>query len=101
MSKEDLKKPLKAVLKGIIGKLDKSSQSSRLMVIWKDILGEKEQAYTRLTSFRKGRLVVNVSDSTRLYDLTLRRRDLIREINERLEGKKTTVKEIRFKIGDI
>ena len=68
-------------------------------IVWEKVVGKNVFKYTRPVTLKSGRLVVNVSDSSRLYELTLKRRELIKDINKHLKKKK--IKEIRFKIGEI
>ena len=96
-----MEKPLKNILKGIVGKLEEreSKGHSELISIWEKVLGKDASKHTKPRSLKFGRLVVNVSDSSRLYELTLKRQELIKAINKQLKRK--TIREIRFKIGEI
>ena len=93
--------PLKDVLKGIISKLEKGQKGAHdeLIASWEKVVGKDAFKHTKLVSLKGGRLVVNVSDSSRLYELTLKRREIIKAINRKRKKKK--IKEIRFKIGEI
>ena len=113
--------PLKDAIKNIISKLEKGAKKdSELISIWERVVGRDISKHTKPRSLKSGRLVVNVSDSSRLYELTLKRQELIKAINRQLKEKKThtgqtrgegpkgktrgqsqTIKEIRFKIGEI
>lgn len=113
--------PLKDAIKDIIRKLEKGAKKdSELISIWEKVVGKDASKHTKPRSLKSGRLVVNVSDSSRLYDLTLKRQELINAINRQLKRKKTcaeraggekssgkaegqgrTIKEIRFRIGEI
>lgn len=95
------KSPLKNVIKDIIKRLETGEKETgnQLISLWKKIVGEDLFKHTRLTSLNRGRLAINVSDSSRLYDLTLKKRQLIKEINKTLKKKK--IKEIRFRIGEV
>ena len=113
--------PLKDAIKDIIRKLEKGAKKdSELISIWGKVVGKDASSHTKPRSLKSGRLVVNVSDSSRLYELTLKRQELIEAINRQLREKKTpvkrasaekprgrakgqsrTIKEIRFRIGEI
>lgn len=93
MKKE--KAPLKDVLGEIIKKLD--PQGNDIAQCWEKICGDKE--HTKISSFFRKRLIVVVSDSTRLYNLTLKKREILKEMNKNLGEEK--IKEIRFKVGKI
>jgi len=90
---------LKNILTQLIEKLGTDSQPVRIKSAWQKIAGSVFADFTEPVSFTGGRLVIAVSDSTRLYELSLRKNDLRESINAAL-GKKV-IKEIRFKIGTI
>lgn len=113
--------PLKDAIKSILGKLEKEARKdSELISIWERVVGKDASKHTKPKSLKSGRLVVNVTDSSRLYELTLKRQELIKAINQQLKGERAAVKrtraeklrdrakgqsrsikEIRFKIGEI
>ncbi len=113
--------PLKDAIKNIIRKLEEGAKKdSELISIWEKVVGKDASKHTKPRSLKSGRLVVNVSDSSRLYDLTLKRQELIKAINRQMKREKTparrartegpgakargqsrTIKEIRFRIGEI
>ena len=103
------KAPLKDLIKGIIGKLEKEGKGPEHGIVptWEKVVGKKIAKHTKPVTFKAGRFVVNVSDSSRLYELTLKRQTLICELNKELKKKKVlrgrtkTIKEIRFKIGEV
>ena len=94
-------KPLKNVIKDIISRLEQREDGGggEFITIWKKAVGKDASKHTRPVNLRLGKLVVNVSDSSRLYELTTRKRDIIKSINKQFNKKK--VKEIRFKIGEV
>jgi len=97
--KANKKHPLKDIIKSVIQKLEKEDQGKSILGVWEKVLDKKTQKHTKPVSFRRGRLVANVSDSSRLYELTLRKKEIIKAMNIKLEKKK--IKEIRFKIGEL
>ena len=99
MKNKEKDTPLKNTIKSIIGKLGDENRGRNIQSAWEDVVGRDKASHTKLVSFRKGRLVVTVSDSTRLYELTLDQRRILKEVNAAITKK--TVKEIRFKIGVI
>ncbi|MFH1790441.1 MAG: DUF721 domain-containing protein [Candidatus Omnitrophota bacterium] len=90
---------LKDILRNVIGRIEHAGHGPEISSLWAEAVGEDLAAHSRAVSCDKGRLVVNVSDSARLYELTTRRQELIKTMNERLT--KSRIREIRFKIGDI
>ena len=95
------KLPLKNVIKDIINQLEKGQKEGpgELITAWGKALDKVFSEHTRLVTLKSGRLIVNVSDSSRLYELTLKRREIIKNLNKHLKKKK--IKEIRFKIGEV
>ena len=90
-------RPLKDILSSVLQDLTEEKKGQKAAFAWEDAAGPEMRGHTRPLSFRGGRLVVAVSDSARLYELTLRKKELIEAMNARLEKK--AVKDIRFKIG--
>ena len=97
------KKPerIDSVVKSIIQKLDKQSNptSDDMENIWKKVAGKKAFPHTKPASLRKKRLVINVDGSTWLYELTLRKDELLTGLKKRLGEDK--IKELQFRIGEL
>ncbi|NQT21885.1 MAG: DUF721 domain-containing protein [Candidatus Omnitrophica bacterium] len=93
--------PLKDVLKGLIDKIEKKEggRDVDFFELWKGAVGKDASEHTKPKNLRSGKLSVNVSDSSRLYELTLKKNEIIRRLNKQLKTKK--IKEIRFRIGEI
>ena len=92
--------PLKDVLKNIIVKLEEEKgEDGGLIAVWEKVVGKSTSKHTRPTSLKGERLVVIVGDSSRLYDLTLKKYQIIKNLNKNLKKKK--IKEIRFRIGEV
>lgn len=68
---------------------------SDFSVCLKKTLTKKEQKHIKINYFKRGVLNVNVDSSVWLYNLTLRKEDLLAEFNKR----STVVKDIRFRLG--
>ena len=66
--------------------------------IWPRAVGEGISRAARPVSIRKGCLHVEVADSSWLYELELRKQDLIARINEHMEDSR--IEEIRFRISN-
>ena len=90
-----------SVIKSIIGKLDKEANptSEDIEKIWRDIAGGKTSSHAKPVSLRKKRLVINVDGSSWLYELTLRKNELLAKLKKRLGEDK--VKELQFRIGEL
>lgn len=65
---------------------------------WRSAAGEKAAKHSRLVSLRRGTAFINVDRSSWLYELTVRKKELIASLGEALRGKK--VKDLRFRIGE-
>ena len=68
---------------------------AELEKIIKKILTPKELKHIKISSLRKGTLVLNVDASAWVYALNLKKTELLDKI------KLDAVKEIRFRLGDI
>jgi len=66
---------------------------------WRRAVGEAAAKYSRPVSLSKASLVVNVASSSWLYELTVRKKEIVKALEKELKGKK--IKELRFRIGDI
>ncbi len=66
---------------------------------WRRAAGESAARQSRPVSFKKSVLIVNVASSSWLYELTMKKGDIVKALEAELRGKK--VKELRFRIGDI
>ena len=91
-------KPLQETLKKLLEKLDRSKKENDVVRAWEEALGRDIARHTKLVSLKNGKLVANVSDSSRLYELSLKKRHIVAELNKRVNKK---IKEIRLKIGEI
>jgi len=97
----DNKQPLKDLVKKIISDLEKRDEKEEhLKDVWEKSVGESGAKHTKIAFLKGKRLVVNVSDSTRLYKLTLEKKNLINKLNENIKSKKK-IKELQFRIGKI
>ena len=66
---------------------------------WRAAAGGPTAKHSRPVSFKKGSLIVNVTSSSWLYELTVRKNEILKLLEKELKGKK--IKELRFRIGDI
>ena len=95
------KPPLKDVIKGLIERIEKKEGGKDVdfFEVWRKAAGRDAAEHTKPKNLRFGKLSVNVSDSSRLYELTLKKNEIIKRLNKLLKTKK--IKEIRFRIGEI
>ena len=91
---------LSDVLEKVVAGLNKKKLAEdRLAEVWGEAVGKKALKHTRPVGFRRASLTVNVDSSSWLFELTLKKRDILKKLQAGLEGKK--LKDIRFRIGDI
>ena len=90
-----------SIVKAIITKLDKGANptSDEIENIWKEIAGEKAFRHTKPASLRKKRLVINVDGSSWLYELTLRKKELLAGLKKKMGSDK--IEELQFRIGEV
>ncbi|MDD5439999.1 MAG: DUF721 domain-containing protein [Candidatus Omnitrophica bacterium] len=91
--------PLKDIVARMLSAFKKGNERGKLVQAWHEAAGPAYSRHTEPVSFNRGRLVIVVSDSPRLYELTLEKKALQDTMNTIL-GKKM-VREIRFKIGTV
>ncbi|MCX5715975.1 MAG: DciA family protein [Candidatus Omnitrophica bacterium] len=98
--------PIKDIIKKVISELDGSAGKKEekkltqedITAMWAGAAGRVAARHSRPASLRKGRLVVNVSDSSLLYDLTLRKTQILESLAKELKGK---IQDVQFRIGDV
>lgn len=91
---------IKDILGSVISSLsgEKRGRIDRLVEAWKHA-SDKAYSHTRLASFKAKRLVVNVDSPAWMYELNLRKQQLLGALNKQL--KEEQVKEIILRIGEV
>ena len=94
--------PLEGVLKDIISGIKKKGllTEEELAGVWKKAAGRKASPHTRPVSLKTSGLVVNVDGSSWLYELTLKRKEILEKLKKAL-GERNAPKDIRFRIGSV
>jgi predicted nucleic acid-binding Zn ribbon protein len=94
-------KSIENIVKDVIRSLSGKNRISEEEVggAWEDTAGREAARHTKPVSVKKSVLTVNVDSSSWLYELTTKKRDLLKRLEGKLRGKK--LKEIRFRIGGI
>ena len=100
MRKDD-PRPLQDVLKGLIRGLraKEGFTKEEIQRKWKLAVGKRAALHTRPVSLRRAVLSVNVDRSSWLYELTVKKREILKKLEGRFKKKK--IKDIRFRIGEI
>ncbi len=65
--------------------------------LWEKAAGKFAGRRSKPVSLKKGRLVVTVADSSLLYDLTLRKREILEGLVKELKDK---IQDIQYRIGE-
>jgi hypothetical protein len=90
---ETIKDIITGVIKGLETKKHAHDEPELLL---RSALSKTELAHVRFRYLRKGIFGITVDSSVRLYQLNLRKQELL----EKLCGKNKAIKEIRFYIGE-
>jgi predicted nucleic acid-binding Zn ribbon protein len=93
--------PIKDVLGSVISKIsgEKKEKIDQIRRAWDKILDKKSHKHVRLTSFKEKKLIVNVDSSAWMYELNLRKQQLLEGLNKQL--RQGQVKEIVLRIGEV
>lgn len=92
-----LEKLLKNVIKDLSGK--ERFGEEEIVEAWEAAVGKAAAKHSKPVSFKKATIVVSVDRSGWLYELTVRKKEILGKLEERLKGKK--IKDIRLRIGEI
>ncbi|MDI6759126.1 MAG: DciA family protein [Candidatus Omnitrophota bacterium] len=92
--------PIKGVIQSVINNLTIKKAGGTEVNPWallEKALTKKDLRHIKFNYFKKGILSVSVDSSSWLYDLSLRKENLLQEINK----ESSLVKDIRFHIGTV
>ena len=92
-----LEKLLKDAIKDLSGK--ERFGEEEIAGAWEAAVGAAAAKHSRPVSFKKATVTVNVDRSGWLYELTVQKKEILKKLEERLQGKK--IKDIRLRIGEI
>ncbi len=67
--------------------------------VWPRVVGHTMAEHARPVGLQRGTLLVHVTDSAWLHRLSMARRDIIRNVNDHLDG--PAVKSVRLRIGPL
>lgn len=95
------KNPMEGVLKNIISSLGAKGKFTEedLSAAWKMVVGRKAAAHSRPRALSGSRLIINVDDSSWLYELTIQKKEILKKLSSELKSKRLT--DITFRIGDL
>ena len=94
-------KDLKTILGTMLRTMDSPPQREQFRVwdIWEEVVGPQIAGKTRPEALRNGVLVVSVTSSVWMQELSFMKQKILDLINQTLAP--ATIREIRFKLGDI
>jgi predicted nucleic acid-binding Zn ribbon protein len=72
---------------------------TKLWDIWEETVGQTIAQNAKVSAFKEKLLIVEVSDSTWLYQLQFLKEEMKQKINQALG--KDAIEEIKFKVGDV
>ncbi len=88
---------VKDVIKNLSGKGRVSEEE--IGRAWEEAAGKKAARHTKPVLIKKSVLTVNVDGSCWLYELTVKKRELLGKLDGKIRGKQ--LKGLRFRIGEI
>lgn len=94
---EQIKSIVKDVIKSILeGK--EQNPNGDIESIWIKSVKKRAAQHTKIHFFKNGKLYIHVEDSAWLYELNLKKEDILKRIKKISKNK---IKDVRLKIGDI
>ena len=90
---------IKNIINNIIGQLSEHqpNQDKELFDLWEQLLDDTEKKHVRLSGLKSGSLYVNVDSSAWLYQMKLKRTQLLKKVQKEFSN----VKNIYLKIGPL
>ena len=88
---------VKDVIKNLSGKGRVSEEE--INKAWRGAAGDAAAAHTKPVSVKRSVLTINVDSSGWLYELTIKKRELLKKLEGNIRGKQ--VKGLKFRIGEI
>ncbi len=92
---------IESVLNKVIKKIKKEGPGKKEKVIsaWRKVVGDKAARHSRPANMKHKVLTVEIDSSTWFYTLNLKKKSLLERLKKELGEE--TLKEIRFRMGDI
>lgn len=93
--------PIAGVVKDVVEKISQSREKDihKIISVWPGVAGREFTQHTRPIGLRKKTLVVNVEESTWLYQVNFYKAKLLASIKRKLGEDK--VQNIQFRIGKV
>ena len=89
------------VVKGVLQEMGPKGRLTEeaMAEAWEGAAGKAAASHSRPVSFRQATLLVHVDGSGWLYELTLKKKEILKKLEDDFKGKK--LKDIRFRIGEV
>ena len=90
---------IKNIISQVIGKLSsqKPAEQNKLSDLWRNILTKKELEHAQLVGVKDGKLLVNVDSPAWLYQMHLKKNNILNKFKEQ----DPQIKSISLKIGKV
>lgn len=100
-STDPRKNPLEGLVRQALARLtkDETLTEEGMRKAWEAAAGAGAAVHSTPVSLRKARLIVNVDGSSWLYELTMRKPEIMRNIGGKIGTR--PVKSLQFRIGEI
>ena len=101
MKEREKTKPIaiKKLLDQFLKEHDKKGDIPQSLIVqkWTEIMPKGAEAYTKPVSIKNKTLIITVSNSAWLYQITLKKENILKKIKKIIKNKE--INDIRFKIG--
>lgn len=94
-----IKDVLSAVIQNLAG--EKKTKIEIVKEAFGAALGETAKAHAAPVAFKAKRLVVNVDSSSWMYELNLKKPQILAGLNQKLKKENIQINDIMFRIGEI
>ena len=92
--------PVGEIIAPLLEKFRKRAfEQEEIVSLWERTIGAKRGAHTKVSALEGGILTVQVDNSSFLYELSLKREEIVKKIKKHL--RKGDLKEIRFQLGKV
>lgn len=94
-------KPIKGIVEGVLKgwKKEKVFKKDILERVWKKVVGKKAAKHSRVGSLKSARLIIEVDESGWIYQLSLKKQDILKKLMKALKKEDIEISEIQFRIG--
>lgn len=92
---------IESILNKVIKKIEKKGPGKKenVLTAWRKVAGDKAVGHSRPANIKRRVLTIEIDSSTWFYMLNLKKQSLLKGLRKELGEE--TLKEIRFRVGDI